>query len=52
MEITHEMLEAMMKMMDEKLLNGNQNIWMDACEIARYGIAREILEAALKAKKD
>lgn len=46
-EITPDMIDAMMKMMDKKLLNGSSNTWMEACEIARYGIAHEILEAAL-----
>lgn len=48
MEITSDMIKAVMKVMDKKLLVKNENIWRDACEIARYNIAHEILEAALK----
>jgi hypothetical protein len=53
MNITPTMVEAMMKEMDNQLLNrnGNNNIWKDACEIARYGIALKLLEVATKEVK-
>ena len=52
MTITSSMIDAMMKKMDEKLLNSDDNVWRDACELARYGIAHEILEAALKSESE
>lgn len=50
--ITPEMVKKAMDKMDELLLNRDQNVWKDACEIARTSIAHEILEAAFKKKKE
>jgi hypothetical protein len=52
MEFTQDMVCRMMDEMDKRLLKGDQNVWKDACENARYGIAREILDAALNGKKN
>lgn len=46
--ITSEMVKKAMDKMDALLLHGKDNVWKDACEIARHNIAHEILEAALE----
>lgn len=47
MNIDHDMIQRAMSEMDKRLMNGE---WESACEIARYNIAFEILDAAVNGK--